>query len=97
MADVERERFQEVLLRHTFSERAFVITRLVALITLRHELFVEDAFMGGMLVNQVKTLWPFGNDVKRAHLAYDTQRGKLGGMGRDDRLARRSLRRGGRW
>ena len=30
---------------------------------LGHQFFIEDALMRGMLVNQIKTIWPLGNDI----------------------------------
>ena len=42
-------------------------------------LFIEDPFMCGVLVDQVKTVRPFGDDIGRAHLSDPAQDREEGG------------------
>ena len=46
-------------------------------ITLGQIFFIEDAFMGGVLVDQVHALWPLSYNVHGANLADNTQGGNL--------------------
>ena len=62
------------------------------LLALGHELFIQDALVSGVLVNQIHAFRPFGHDVRRADLTQDAQGGQLGRRAiLDDRWRRTAI------
>ena len=49
----------------------------VGAVALRHKFFIQNAFVGGVLVDQINAFRPFGDDVHGAHLPDYTQRRQL--------------------
>jgi hypothetical protein len=38
------------------------------------ETFKEDTFMGGMLIDKIETVWPFGNQVGGTNLPHEEEK-----------------------